>query len=445
MTVFNKRAPWLLLLGDILLFVVSLWLALFFRYGQSPKKEIFFDHLLPFSLLFIVWVLVFFIIGLYDKQSIILKLRLSAFLFQGQTINSIIAVIFFYFVPWFGISPKTTLFVYLVISLLLIAWWRIYGYFFLVPRSRERAMLIGEGGEVMELAKEIANNSRYNTDIVSAIDLRSGDTQSISNEVKSNGASVIAMDFYNDKINSALPSLYNLIFRHLRFIDINRLYEEVFYRVPLSLVRYSWFIQNISTAPKVIYDSLKRFMDITIALVLIIVSLVFYPFVALAIKLEDNGPVFILQERIGKNNRLIRIRKFRSMSVVAQDENGESDPQSVTKVGSFIRKTRIDELPQLWNVIVGDLSIIGPRPELPKFVALYRREIPFYDVRHLIKPGLSGWAQIYHKTPPKFEASMEDTRMKLSYDLFYIKNRSFILDLNIALKTVKEIVSRRGV
>lgn len=395
-------------------------------------------------MLFVVWILVFFIIGLYDKQSIVLKLRLSSSLFQGQIVNSIIAVIFFYFVPWFGISPKTTLFVYLVISLLFIAWWRIYGYFFLVPKSRERVVLIGEGGEVSELAREITNNPRYNVDVVSSINLENASVHSISNDVKSSGASVVAMDFHNDKINTVLPNLYNLIFRHLRFIDIDKLYEEVFYRVPLSLVKHSWFLQNVSTAPKVVYDSLKRFMDVLVASILGVISMVFYPFVALAIKIEDGGPIFILQDRIGRNNKPIRIRKFRSMTVTAQDENGESNPRAVTRIGFFIRKTRIDELPQLWNVVRGDLSLIGPRPELPQFVAMYSREIPFYDVRHLIKPGLSGWAQIYHKTPPKFGASMEDTKMKLSYDLFYIKNRSFLLDLNIALKTIKEILSRRG-
>ena len=122
-----------------------------------------------------------------------------------------------------------------------------------------------------------------------------------------------------------------------------------------------------------------------------------------------------------------------------------SDETHVTRVGKFLRFTRIDELPQLWNVLRGDISLIGPRPEKPSYAAIYEKEVPYYNVRHLIQPGLSGWAQIYHKTPPKFAASSEDTAMKLSYDLYYIKNRSFLLDLTIALKTVKELVSRKGV
>lgn len=445
MTIFNKRAPWLLLSGDALLFVVSLWLALFLRYGESPDKEIFFAHLAPFSLLFVVWILVFFITGLYDKQSVIVKSKLPLYLFQGQVINSVVAVIFFYFVPWFGISPKTTLFVYLVISLLLIIWWRVYGYFLFVPKVRERTILVGGGGEVNELRREIGDNRRYNMDIVSVIDLENAHRDNILRDIERSGASVVAMDFHNDKIRSILPNLYNLIFRRLRFIDIDELYEAVFDRVPLSLIRHNWFLENISASPKIIYDGLKRFMDIAVALVLGIISLIFYPLVALAIKLEDGGPVFILQDRIGENDKIIRIRKFRSMTETARNENGATPSQYITHIGSFIRKTRIDELPQLWNVVSGDLSLIGPRPELPKFVEIYGKEIPFYGIRHLIKPGLSGWAQLYHRTPPKFEASNEDTKMKLSYDLFYIKNRSLILDLNIALKTIKEIISRRGI
>jgi exopolysaccharide biosynthesis polyprenyl glycosylphosphotransferase len=443
MTIFNKRAPWLLLMGDAFFFVVSLWLALFLRYGESPEREVFFAHLAPFSLLFIVWILVFFITGLYDKQSIILKSRLPAYLFQGQVVNSIIAVIFFYFIPWFGISPKTTLFVYLVISLLLIIWWRVQGYFLLVPKIKERAILIGEGEEVKELREEIERNPEYNIIIVSSIDLDKSSRESVLHEVESSNASVIAIDFHNDKVNGILPGLYNLIFRRIRFINIDELYEEIFNRIPLSLIKHTWFLQNISTTPKIIYDALRRLMDITLSFILGLISLFFYPFVALAIKLEDHGPVFISQERVGQDDRLVKIYKFRSMSRNELDLSKGGDNQ-ITTVGSFLRKSRIDELPQLWNVFRGDLSLIGPRPELPSGVRLYEQEIPYYNVRHLIKPGLSGWAQLYHLNPPHHGEAVVQAREKLSYDLFYIKNRSFLLDLNIALKTVKEIISRRG-
>ncbi|TSD07147.1 MAG: exopolysaccharide biosynthesis polyprenyl glycosylphosphotransferase, partial [Parcubacteria group bacterium Greene0714_4] len=142
----------------------------------------------------------------------------------------------------------------------------------------------------------------------------------------------------------------------------------------------------------------------------------------------------------------IQIRKFRTMMV---DSGGifsalEGNYERITRVGSFLRKTRIDELPQLWSVFVGDISLIGPRPELPDLAVLYEKEIPYYNVRHLIKPGLSGWAQILQPAPPKFGVGYDTTKIKLSYDLYYIKHRSLMLDVKIALRTVRTLLSRSG-
>ena len=185
-------------------------------------------------------------------------------------------------------------------------------------------------------------------------------------------------------------------------------------------------------------------MDVALALLLGAVSLIFYPFVYIAIKLDDGKNIFIKQERIGQNNKNIKIVKFRTMSVDDEGDGEANRAQKITSVGHFLRSSRIDELPQLWNVLKGDISLIGPRPELPKLVSLYEKEISFYNIRHLIKPGLSGWAQIYQITPPKFSTDYNQTKIKLSYDLFYIKNRSFWLDIKIALKTIKALLSRQG-
>ena len=158
--------------------------------------------------------------------------------------------------------------------------------------------------------------------------------------------------------------------------------------------------------------------------------------VFIAIKLEDGGSIFYFQERVGVNGRIVRLSKFRSMS--------EGGGEKITKCGRFLRKTRIDELPQLWSVLKGDLSLIGPRPEKPEFVALYERRIPYYNVRHLIKPGLSGWAQIHQDNPPKYGVQYDETALKLSFDLYYVKHRSYILDLQIALQTIRTLLSRTG-
>jgi lipopolysaccharide/colanic/teichoic acid biosynthesis glycosyltransferase len=187
----------------------------------------------------------------------------------------------------------------------------------------------------------------------------------------------------------------------------------------------------------------KRVMDVVLSLPLGLVSLVFYPFVYVAIKLDDRGEIFIRQERVGKDGKNISLYKFRSMSQNITDLSVKTENR-ITKVGNFLRKSRIDELPQLWNVLSGDISLIGPRPELPSGVDIYEKEIPYYNIRHLIKPGLSGWAQINQETHPHHSAHISLTKEKLTYDIYYIKNRSFWLDIKIALKTIKSLLSRTG-
>ena len=262
----------------------------------------------------------------------------------------------------------------------------------------------------------------------------------ILSRVYSEEVQIIAIDLKNEKVEPILPHLYNLIFSRVKFIDMYKVYEDLFDRIPLSLVRYNWFLENISTESRITYDVVKRINDIIMSLVAGTVSLIFYPFVYVLIKFDDGGDIFFEQERIGKNNKIIKVKKFRTMEDLA---TGVAN-KKITRVGKWLRKLRIDELPQLWSVLNGDMSMIGPRPEIPALVKHYEGEIPYYNIRHLIKPGLSGWAQLYHSDPPKVVADSQKTRRKLSYDLYYIKNRSLMLDLKIALKTIKALLSRSG-
>ncbi|MDO8424241.1 MAG: sugar transferase [bacterium] len=298
------------------------------------------------------------------------------------------------------------------------------------------------------LLNEVNNNPIYNLKFVSSVDLNRADENGfwdeIVSKIYSEDVSVIAIDLAHENVEPVLPHLYNLIFSKVNFIDMHKIYEDIFDRVPLSLLRYNWFLENISSAPRAAYDALKRVMDVSLSLCLFLISLLLYPFIFAAIKLDDGGPIFIVQERVGERNRLVRILKFRSMARDDRGHYGAGEANVVTKVGSFLRRSRLDELPQLWNVLRGDLSLIGPRPELPVLAKRYSEEIPYYNVRHLIKPGLSGWAQIYHDAHPHHALATEETKHKLSYDLYYIKNRSFLLDVKIALRTLKTLVSLAG-
>jgi len=448
MTFSLKREPFILFAGDILSFLISLWLMLLLRYQKLPQGEIFLNHLRPFSILFAVWILVFFIAGLYEKHTLIFQSGLPSRLLNAEITNAAIATVFFYLVPYFGITPKTNLFIYIVISFILILLWRVKGQRFLISQRKQNAVLVGSGEEMTELKEEVNNNSRYEIKFISSVDLDEIEgldfKEEILKTIYTEEVPVVAIDLRNEKVEPVLPNLYNLIFSKVRFVDMHKIYEDIFDRIPLSLVKYNWFLENISTTERPIFDFLKRAMDILVSLVLGILSLLLYPFIIAAILYEDGRPIFFLQERIGKNNNMVKLIKFRSMIHHGQ-KNGIATKPIVTKTGSFLRKVRIDEIPQLWNVLKGDISLVGPRPEIPELVKRYEKEIPYYNIRHLIKPGLSGWAQLYQKTPPKFDPNSDETKVKLSYDLYYIKNRSLVLDLKVALKTLKIIFSRNGV
>ena len=442
----NRKESVLLFFGDILIFVFSLWLMLLVRYLELPSREIFLQHLGPFSLLFILWSLVFFIAGLYEKRTLVIKRKLFADILNVQVINIIIASAFFYFVPIFGITPKTNILIYLAISFILILFWRAYIAPIIGVRKVANALLVGSREEMGEIRSAIRHNHWYNLNLVSSINLNKIENidfqRDLSDLIYSENISVIIVDLKDKKVQPMLPHFYNLMFSGVKFMSIHDVYEDIFGRIPLELIQYDWFLKNISKSPHLFYDALKRAMDIVISFVLLIVSLIFYPFVYLAIKFEDGGPVFISQERIGKGGRKIKIVKFRSMTSDKFDFDNDHSKE-VTKVGKFLRKTSIDELPQLWGVLMGRQSLIGPRPELPELVRKYGQEISYYNIRHLHKPGLSGWAQIYHRNAPHHETDIENTKVKLSYDLYYIKHHSLLLDLKIALKTIKTLLFRR--
>jgi exopolysaccharide biosynthesis polyprenyl glycosylphosphotransferase len=189
---------------------------------------------------------------------------------------------------------------------------------------------------------------------------------------------------------------------------------------------------------------MKRAIDVAFATLLLALVLPFFPLLALLIRMDSPGPVFYLQERVGANGKPFTIIKFRSMRWNAEKDTGaawasENDPR-VTKLGAFLRRTRIDELPQLVNVLRGDMSFIGPRPERPEFVAEICKVTPWYLERHAVKPGITGWAQVMYP----YGASLGDSVEKLRYDLYYINNLSFFLDMFILLETVKVVLFRRG-
>jgi lipopolysaccharide/colanic/teichoic acid biosynthesis glycosyltransferase len=448
----NQNRVLILVIGDILAYLFSLILTLTVRYGEIPTRTLLISHLPSFSILFILFLIVIFSAGLYNKQSTFFRGKIQSLLLKAQIINIFVGIAFFYIAP-VSITPKANLAIFFIISTAVLFLWRIVMFPVFGSSRAQPAILIGNNDDIQDLYDEVNSNMRYSLffkDRVNSSQSHESLASLISEKLQLSKATIIVADLRDKSIESIMPFLYSQAFSGKQIIDASKLYEAIFDRIPLAMIGEKWFVENAGLAmgERRVFDFVKRFMDIMIALTLGIVSLLLYPFLCILIRLEDGGTAFIKQKRIGRRNKQIDIIKFRSMtsndcgSYIA---NGGKTQLRVTRIGKFIRLMRLDELPQLWSVIKGDQSLIGPRPELPDLVKIYEKEIPYYHVRHLVKPGLSGWAQIYHHAHPHHAVAVGDTRDKLSYDLYYVKNRSPFLDIRIAFQTAKALLSRQGV
>jgi lipopolysaccharide/colanic/teichoic acid biosynthesis glycosyltransferase len=261
--------------------------------------------------------------------------------------------------------------------------------------------------------------------------------------------SMLVVDATNDALRPLLGRIYQLalVTHDYQFSDFYDVYEEVFDRVPLSLLEYDWFLKNVSDPASDFYAAAKRVIDIAGAIIMGFVTILILPFVYIALRLEGSGPLFIGQDRIGKNGIRVRAYKFRSMSfndAASKDWVGEKKENKITKVGAFLRQTSLDEFPQFMNVLRGEVSLIGPRNDIEGLGKRLAEAIPYYNVRYIVKPGITGWAQInqQYEQGNISPQSIEETKTRLAYDFYYIKNRSLALDIVIALKTVKRMLFR---
>ena len=230
----------------------------------------------------------------------------------------------------------------------------------------------------------------------------------------------------------------------VRVEDATTTYERVTGKILIDDLRPSWLIFSDGFRVSRLSRLMKRTIDLTLALLMALLALPVMAIVALVVLIDDGRPIFYRQERVGENGRAFVLSKFRSMRKDAEKGGkpiwATDGDDRVTRVGRFLRKTRLDELPQLWNVVRGDMSFVGPRPERPFFVEQLSRQIPFYQQRHAVKPGLTGWAQVKYR----YGSSLEDAMEKLRYDLYYIKHLSVFFDLTIVFDTVKVVLFRKG-
>jgi len=237
--------------------------------------------------------------------------------------------------------------------------------------------------------------------------------------------------------------LTQLHFSGVPTLTLERFYQEYWRRIPLYRINPTWLFQEgFKVAREPVYFHLKRLSDIVLSVLGLLAAAPVMAAAMIAIRLEDGGPALFAQARVGLNQRRFRLFKLRTMTASREAGPLYTQPgdRRITRVGGFLRSTRLDELPQLWNVLRGDMSLIGPRAEWERLVEDYEREIPCYHFRHLVKPGITGWAQVNYP----YGANLEDTARKLEYDLYYIRHFSFTLDAAIVLKTIHTILGGKG-
>jgi len=412
--------------GDIFCFYMSLWAALFLRYLEPITLKTFKENLLPFSAVYILWAIIFYIAGFYDIESKISWSIVS--IAKTLIIGGVLAIIIFYFFPFLGITPKRILIFNIAIASVFVWAWRNIFFSIATEIDKIKISILGESKEKNSLIKYIRQKPYLGYEFTNK--LEEANIILAPAEIKDNPEIV--------------NTLYQMVLSGKTIFSFENFYESLTGKVPISMIDEKWFLENLTEINKQMMEKIKRFVDIFLASLFFIFLILIYLPVAIAIKLNSPGPVLYRQKRVGKNGRIFELIKFRSMTDEPESEREKwkkpnAKNRRITSVGNFLRKTRIDELPQLWNILKGDISFIGPRPERPEIVEELKKIVPHYSMRHIIKPGLTGWSQIHFS-----DASAEDAMEKLQYDLFYIKNRSALLDTAIFLKTIMVALQTSG-
>ena len=395
---------------------------------------------------------------LYEIQPGANIIDLATRLTQAIGITSIVLAVIYYLWPDAMIG-RWIFFVSLLFLILFLVSWRFLYTFIIYKRLfTEKALIVGDGELAGDICAEMKNRSEIGYDIRYLVGLGNGN----SSCARVNGIPVRygfdgLCDFAEaeevsniivalDQKRGVMPyqELLHCKVRGINIIDGEGFYERISGKLLVDRINPSWLIFSEGFRKSPVSRLINRIVGFAAAIVMSLLLLPSLLLTALAIKLESSGPVIFSQERVGEDGEIFRIYKFRSMKADAEKETGpvwagENDPR-ITRVGRIIRKLRIDELPQLWNVIKGDMSFVGPRPERPFFVERLKEIIPYYNERFTVKPGVTGWAQVKYE----YGATDEDAKEKLKYDLYYIKNMSLFLDLLVIFHTVKIVLLGRG-
>jgi len=371
---------------------------------------------------------------------LLLVLGVLSFIFAGLV----------YCFPVLDLGPYMLVFGVSILTVFLVIWRWVYERIISLPMFRERVYILGCGERARAVVEMLRSNRdagmevigwKSENDICARPDRYAVDLRAFRNSKPGIDRVVVAMEDRRESM--PVRELLELRVRGVLIENSSTLQERLSGRLPLDGLNPSALIFTEGFRMSATHQLLRRLLSLTVSFLALAICLPFLPFIILAVRLSSPGPIFFTQTRVGRRGCLFTAYKFRTMRQDAEANGAvwatRDDPR-VTLIGRFMRNTRLDEIPQLWNVLRGDMAFVGPRPERPEFVEWLSKEIPFYDLRHMIRPGITGWAQVRYR----YGASLEETKRKLEYDLYYVKNHSIGLDLLIMFETIKTIILRRG-
>jgi exopolysaccharide biosynthesis polyprenyl glycosylphosphotransferase len=471
MTVKPRRVLWrlrsgerraLLVIGDLVAAIIATFVALTLwaqldYLGPEPTPEFIRARAPWFVLLPFIWLAL--MVNLYDVHRASSRRDTIRGIFLASAFGGVLYLVLFFTTD--GSLPRLAVLYFLLLAAGLTLLWRlIYIAVFTAPAFMRRVLVAGAG-----------DSSRYLLDSINGVwpppfhlvGLVDDDTRKQGKHIQmtkvlggsSDLLEIVEEQHVSDIIVAVRGEMQGEMFQALldaqeRGVEISRMptsYEELFGRVPIRYLESDWLLSSFVDEVRVstLYLVIKRAIDVAGALAGLLILLLVLPLAAIAILIETGRPVFYTQERLGQGAKRYYVIKLRTMQKDAEPEGralvAQKDDPRTTKVGRFLRRTYLDELPQFWSVLRGDMSLVGPRPERPELIAEYEEQIPFYRARLLAKPGITGWAQVNYGKG----ASVEGTAEKLEYDLYYIKHRGAGLDLWITLRTIGHVIGFRGV
>jgi sugar transferase (PEP-CTERM system associated) len=449
-----------LVVFETALILCAVGLAAYIRLGDEAWLIMTNEGGVPKALLIAgVCQLCLYYVEMYDLRVVSDRRELFVRIIQALGAASFILAALYYWFPPLIIGRGVFTFAAFFVMIGVIGWRVVFEFLSRRARPRERLLLVGTSPAAISLAKELfERRHELGVEIVGFIDPDParigapilnpgvvGTIEDIPSIVRARGVDRVVVSLADARGKLPMDKLLEMKLDGVTFDHLASVYEDYTGKIAVENLRPSWLIFSDGFKKSRVLSASKRGSDILIALIGLVLATPIGLLVAAAIKITSRGPVFYHQARVGQQGRVFTVHKFRSMRQDAEAATGpvwaskSGDPR-VIPIGRMLRRSRLDELPQLWNVLLGDMSFVGPRPERPEFVAELTKQIPFYGQRHIVRPGLTGWAQVRYT----YGASTEDALQKLQYDLFYIKNLSIALDLFIMGETIKTVVLQRG-